>query len=173
MSLRQLRGAGVDERRIAVVYDGVPVPPEPASGERDPGAAGRSIREKGMALAEEAAAAGGRRHRDVRRICEADLPRARALVYLTRSEGLGSGILLGMAYGVTVIASNVGGIPELIDDGVNGILVANEPAGGGGGVRAASIRRWDEPRAPTVMETVHGGAHGRGDAGRLRTGAGA
>src|SRR5262249_35171513 len=47
-------------------------------------------------------------------------------VYLTRSEGLGSGILLGMAYGVPVIASRVGGIPEMIEDGVNGILVEND-----------------------------------------------
>jgi glycosyltransferase involved in cell wall biosynthesis len=57
-----------------------------------------------------------------------DLPRARALVYLSRSEGLGSGILLAMAHGVTVIASDTGGIPELIRDGENGILVKNDPA---------------------------------------------
>jgi len=56
----------------------------------------------------------------------ADLPHARALLYLTHSEGLGSGILLAMAHGVTVIASRIGGIPELLEDGVNGILVPNE-----------------------------------------------
>jgi glycosyltransferase involved in cell wall biosynthesis len=57
-----------------------------------------------------------------------DLLRARALLYLTRSEGLGSGILLAMALGVTVIASNTGGIPELITNGRNGILVDNDAA---------------------------------------------
>jgi glycosyltransferase involved in cell wall biosynthesis len=121
----ELRRAGVMENRIAVVYDGVPVPAQPARGEEilvpetgDP--------EKGMALALQAAEIAGvtvRRSRDL----AADLPRARALVYLSKSEGLGSGILLGMGHGVTVIGSNVGGIPELIEDGVNGILVANDP----------------------------------------------
>jgi hypothetical protein len=120
----ELMRGGVEESRIAVVYDGVPVPPQPARGEsilvpdtRDP--------QKGLALAEAAAKRAGvwlRRSSDL----EADMPGARALVYLSRSEGLGSGILLGMAYGLTVIASNTGGIPELIEDGVNGLLVPNE-----------------------------------------------
>jgi hypothetical protein len=132
----ELKSAGVEESRIAVVYDGVPVPEKSARGAAilapltlDP--------RKGMALAEEAARLAGV-ELEMSSNLEADLPRARALVYLTHSEGLGSGILLGMAYGVTVIASNVGGIPELIEDGVSGILVENEPE-----AVAAALRRID------------------------------
>lgn len=122
----QLRAAGVEESRIEVVYDGVAVPAECAHGDAilvprtlDP--------QKGMLLAEEAARCAGVTIEITNNLGE-DLPRARALVYLTRSEGLGSGILLAMAHGVTVIASETGGIPELIRDGENGILVKNNPA---------------------------------------------
>ena len=77
-----------------------------------------------MALAEEGREAGRRFAHPVHQISTRDLPHARAMIYLTQSEGLGSGILLAMAHGVTVIASNTGGIPEMIENGVNGILVA-------------------------------------------------
>ncbi len=59
---------------------------------------------------------------------ETDLARARMLVYLTESEGLGSGALLAMSAAIPVIASNVGGLREIIHHGETGLLVANEPA---------------------------------------------
>jgi hypothetical protein len=143
----ELHQAGVDKQRIAVVYDGVPVPQEPACGEAilvphslDPA--------KGMALATAAAASAGVSIRCSGNL-EADLPGARALVYLSKSEGLGSGILLGMAHGVTVIASDTGGIPELIQDGVNGILVSNAPD-----AVAAAFRRIDNNLGRAARETV-------------------
>jgi hypothetical protein len=121
---QQLRNAGIADDRITVVYDGVPVQAEPATGEsilvpatNDP--------EKGMALALEAARIAGVEVQISNNLAE-DLPRAGVLLYVTHSEGLGSGILLGMAHGLSVIASNVGGIPELIINGENGILVPNE-----------------------------------------------
>ena len=40
-----------------------------------------------------------------------------------QTEGLGVVLLEGMASGVPVIGSNTGGIPDIIDDGVNGLLV--------------------------------------------------
>jgi glycosyltransferase involved in cell wall biosynthesis len=59
---------------------------------------------------------------------EKDLLHAPLLVYLTLAEGLGSGALLGMSAGVPVIASRVGGLPEVIENGVNGILTSNKPS---------------------------------------------
>lgn len=121
----RLGDAGIGLSRISVVYDGVEPPAAPASGESvitpftlDPA--------KGMALAEEAAKLAGVpliRSKSL----ESDLRHARAMIYLTQSEGLGSAILLAMAHGVPVVATRTGGIPELIDDGVTGLLVQNEP----------------------------------------------
>lgn len=121
----QLIRAGIGRERIDIVYDGVEVPAASSTGSAvlapytlDPA--------KGMALAKEAAALAGIAV-DFTRDLEHDLQRAGTLLYLTQSEGLGSGILLAMANGVTVIASRVGGIPELVEDGVSGVLVDNEP----------------------------------------------
>lgn len=145
----QLRKAGVEDRRIEVVYDGVSLPPRPAEG--DAILIPRTLdRQKGMALATEAAAVAGIEV-EITDDLDRDLPRARALLYLTRSEGLGSGILLAMAHGVTVIASNVGGIPELIRDGENGILVPNEVS-----AIATAFRRIDPAMGCAARATVTG-----------------
>jgi glycosyltransferase involved in cell wall biosynthesis len=143
----ELKRAGVSDERVVVVYDGVPMPPEPARGDSilvpdtdDP--------EKGRALAEAAAGRAGVRLRRSSNL-EADMPGAKALVYLSRCEGLGSGILLGMAHGLTVIASNVGGIPELIEDGANGILVPNDEA-----AIANAFARIDPALGKAARETV-------------------
>ncbi len=56
---------------------------------------------------------------------EADLRDASMLVYLTASEGLGSAALLAMSAAVPVIASRVGGLPEIVRHGETGLLVEN------------------------------------------------
>jgi glycosyltransferase involved in cell wall biosynthesis len=50
-------------------------------------------------------------------------------LYLSRSEGLGSAILLAMAYGLPVAASAVGGIPEIVRHLVTGVLLDGESLG--------------------------------------------
>ncbi|MBI4443354.1 MAG: glycosyltransferase family 4 protein [Acidobacteria bacterium] len=48
-------------------------------------------------------------------------------VYLSRLEGLGSAILLAMAHGLPVVASEVGGIPEIVRHQQTGLLVRGDP----------------------------------------------
>ncbi len=59
-----------------------------------------------------------------------------------RSEGLGTAVIDAMALGVPPIAFNVGGLPEVIEDGKSGLLVA--PGDIAGFVRAAAALISDE-----------------------------
>jgi glycosyltransferase involved in cell wall biosynthesis len=55
-----------------------------------------------------------------------DVLRAMDLLLITSDhEGLPTLLLEAMALGVPIVSRRVGGIPEVIDDGVNGILVAS------------------------------------------------
>lgn len=56
------------------------------------------------------------------------LERARAFVYLSEMDGLGSAALLAMSAAIPVIASKVGGLPEVVVHGETGLLVDNSEA---------------------------------------------
>jgi len=56
------------------------------------------------------------------------LPLMDIFVMPSIQEGLGLSILEAQAYKIPVIASNVGGIPDIIEDNVNGILVVPKDA---------------------------------------------
>ena len=63
-------------------------------------------------------------------------------------EALGYVLLEAMAMGVPVVASRVGGIPEVIRDGENGLLVAPRNAGE---IAQAIVRLLDDPMARERM----------------------
>jgi len=112
-----LMEGGVDERRISVVHDGVPVL-EVSRG------TGVLRLEKGRAPSD----------------LEAALAQAAIVVYRTDSEGLGSGALLAMSAGIPVVASDVGGLREIITHGENGFLAGTDLE------MEAAVRRLEEDR---------------------------
>jgi glycosyltransferase involved in cell wall biosynthesis len=57
-------------------------------------------------------------------------------LFPSRHEGLGSILLDALYFGLPVIATRVGGIPEVVEDGVNGSLVT---PGDPGAIRAALV----------------------------------
>ncbi len=151
----QLVAAGIPEKKVSVVYDGVAVSGGPArlKRERRAVAPATADAQKGSRLAAEACRAAGVPLRFSTAL-EEDLPRAGVFLYLSYSEGLGSAILLAMAHGAPVVASRVGGIPEIVAHERTGLLVENNPAG-----VAAAVRR--------VLEDPDG-ARSRAEAARRR-----
>ena len=143
-----LVAGGVGAEKISVVYDGVPLLALAAASERIIVPASQDP-QKGTALALEAASlAGVSPH--LSSDLEADLPGAGLFVYITHSEGLGSGILLAMSAGVPVVASKVGGIPEIVVDGRSGLLVGNSAQ-----EIAAAILRLRDDRAFAAQLAAH------------------
>ena len=107
----RLMDAGVPGDKIRVVYDGVPIPepsrPQPG---RVVALASKPVEIPGVSV-------------ELTTDLWRDLSTASVFVYNSDMEGLGSAALAAMACGVPVIASAVGGLPEVVEDGKTGFLV--------------------------------------------------
>ena len=144
----RLIDASVPAPDISVVYDGVGLPSAEEEKRREARLGGATVAVapaiddplKGTELLRAACQLAG-----VQMLLSTDLPRdlsrADVFVCLSQSEGLGSATLLAMVRRVPVIASRVGGIPEIVDHEKTGLLVANEL-----GDVAAAIKRMVEDR---------------------------
>jgi glycosyltransferase involved in cell wall biosynthesis len=142
--VKQVLIAGaVPAEKIAVVYDGVPVL-EVAHGDEILGLEKDSVLLASMGI------------KPVTDL-EAQLPQAKMLVYISQSEGLGSGALLAMSSALPVIASNIGGLPEIVRHGETGLLVPNDREAIAAAIRQLSedphlCRRMGAAARHTVLE---------------------
>jgi hypothetical protein len=109
----RLLDAGIQGAKIRVVHDGVPIPaaavPQPG---RVVALASKPVELPGISV-------------DLTSNLWQDLSTASVFVYKSDMEGLGSGALAAMAAGVPVVASSVGGLPEVVESGKTGFLVGD------------------------------------------------
>jgi hypothetical protein len=131
--VERLMDAGIQGAKIRMVHDGVPVP---EAGRPQPGRvvalASKPVEIPGIPV-------------DLTSDLWHDLSTASVFVYKSDMEGLGSGALAAMAAGVPVVASGVGGLPEVVEDGKTGYLVNDDDF-------ATPVRRLlDNPGLATEM----------------------
>jgi hypothetical protein len=132
----RLAEAGVPDQKIRVVYDGVPLPAQ-------------STLETGRVVA--LAGKGAEVLRTVGMPIHFtsdlwhDLSTASVFVYVSEMEGLGSAALAAMAAGVPVIASGVGGLPEIVEHERTGLVVSDTEVAG------ALRRLLDDPAGAAEM----------------------
>jgi len=124
---RELELAGIKKTKIDLVYDAVETGGPISQWDRTAPAVALASTDpmKGRDLVERAAHISG-----VPVVFSndlgLDLKHASMFVYITRSEGLGSAALLAMSLGVPVVASSVGGLPEIVEHQQTGLLTENE-----------------------------------------------
>lgn len=79
------------------------------------------------------------------------LDRADLFVFPSLMEGLGSSLLDAMAFGLPIVASDAGGIPDLVE-AENGLVV---PAGDSGALAAAIAQLCDDPALCNAMANAN------------------
>jgi len=109
----RLMDAGIRGAKIRVVHDGVPIPEaaRPRVG-RVVALASKPVEIPGISV-------------ELTTDLWQDLSTASVFVYKSEMEGLGSAALAAMAAGVPVVASSVGGLPEVVESGKTGFLVSD------------------------------------------------
>jgi hypothetical protein len=102
----------VEKGVVRVVYDGVPIPPSPAQPEpgRVVAVPSKSIDLPGIPV-------------HLATNLFDDLRTASVFLYVSEMEGLGSAAIAAMASGVPVVASGVGGLPEVVEHERTGLIV--------------------------------------------------
>ncbi|MGA3186947.1 MAG: glycosyltransferase family 4 protein [Bryobacteraceae bacterium] len=108
----KLRDAGVGRGVIRVVYDGIPIPASPSRPE--PG--------RVVAVPSKYQEIPGIPVHLTMNLFD-DLSTASVFLYVSEMEGLGSAAIAAMASGVPVVASGVGGLPEVVEHERTGLIV--------------------------------------------------
>lgn len=126
----QVVAAGVPPGRVEVVHDAAPGPavePPWRPPAKPPAALALESADplKGTALARRSCESAGLPLRLTRDL-DADLPAADVFLYLSESEGLGSALIAASLAKKAIVASRVGGIPEIVLDGETGLLTSND-----------------------------------------------
>ena len=107
----KLREAGIPDSKIRVVYDGIPIPEHPST--LDPGcvvSVPNKFQEIGIPV-------------HVTTNLFDNLRTASVFLYMSEMEGLGSAAIAALASGVPVVASAVGGLPEVVEHERTGLIV--------------------------------------------------
>ncbi|HUD70657.1 MAG TPA: glycosyltransferase [Dongiaceae bacterium] len=92
------------------------------------------------------------------------LPALDLFVLASRNEGMGRALVEAMGIGVPVVATAVGGVPDLLDAGAAGALV---PPGDATALAATLARLMDDPLARQALGRAGRARAGRYGAGRM------